>query len=129
TQQLERRPRLLWGNFCSFPLGFIATLAGWCTAQGGRQPRALVGPLRPAEAGKPVPTTLRLTPRLRVVATARHPHAHAGAYYNHRMLRRGPVVLPVYAAAATNPKRPLSLPGASPGVTQPTRGSVAETVP
>ena len=40
----------------------------------------------------------------------------AGAVYIYRLLQRGPVQLPSFDDAATNPKRPLSITGRSPGV-------------
>ena len=40
----------------------------------------------------------------------------AGAVYIYRLLQRGPVQLPPFEDAATNPKRPLSVTGRSPGV-------------
>jgi cytochrome bd ubiquinol oxidase subunit I len=40
----------------------------------------------------------------------------AGAVYIYRLLQRGPVHLPSFDNAATNPKRPLSIAGRSPGV-------------
>ena len=40
----------------------------------------------------------------------------AGAVYIYRLLQRGPVQLPSFEGAATNPKRPLSMTGHSPGV-------------
>jgi cytochrome d ubiquinol oxidase subunit I len=51
-----------------------------------------------------------------------------GAVYIYRLWRRGPVVRPEYMIGATNPKRPLSLPGSSPGVSSPSQTPVAEVV-
>src|SRR6201987_117640 len=51
--RLERSRFLLWSIFLSFPLPFIAILAGWYTAEVGRQPWVGYGLLRTAEAVTP----------------------------------------------------------------------------
>jgi cytochrome d ubiquinol oxidase subunit I len=43
----------LWCTFLSFPTGFIAVLAGWYTAEVGRQPWVVYGLLRTADAVTP----------------------------------------------------------------------------
>jgi len=52
-RKLERQRWLLWPVACSFPLGFIAILAGWFTAEVGRQPWTVWGVLRTADALTP----------------------------------------------------------------------------
>ena len=53
-----RRARwFLWGAFLSFPSGFIAVLAGWFTAEVGRQPWVVYGLLRTKDAVTPSLTT------------------------------------------------------------------------
>jgi len=114
--QIERQRWFLWASFCSFPLGFIATLTGWFTAEVGRQPWTVFGQLRTVDATTPFLTTPQVAASLVILVTVYTLIFMFGAIYTYRLLRRGPVVLPNYAAAATNPKRPLSLPGGSPGV-------------
>ena len=52
-RQLHLRRWFLWPVFLSFPLGFIATLTGWLTAEVGRQPWTVFGHLRTVEAVTP----------------------------------------------------------------------------
>src|SRR6204780_2339557 len=56
-RRLERNRLMLWATFFSFPLPFIATLTGWFTAEGGRQPWVVYGVLRTADAMTPFLTT------------------------------------------------------------------------
>jgi cytochrome bd ubiquinol oxidase subunit I len=51
--KLEQRKWLLWPVALSFPLGFAAVLTGWFTAEVGRQPWAVWGVLRTADAMTP----------------------------------------------------------------------------
>ena len=51
--RLDKQRWLLWPVACSFPLGFIAILAGWFTAEVGRQPWTVWGVLRTADAMTP----------------------------------------------------------------------------
>jgi cytochrome d ubiquinol oxidase subunit I len=114
--RLERQRWFLWATFCSFPLGFIATLTGWFTAEVGRQPWTVFGQLRTADAATPFLTTPQVATTLITFAAIYALIFLFGAVYIYRLLRRGPAALPPYANAATNPKRPLSLGGDSPGV-------------
>jgi cytochrome d ubiquinol oxidase subunit I len=50
---LPRRRALLWALLLSFPLPYIATTAGWMTAELGRQPWVVYGLLRTADASSP----------------------------------------------------------------------------
>jgi cytochrome bd ubiquinol oxidase subunit I len=96
-------------TFLSFPLPFIATLAGWYTAEVGRQPWAVYGLLRTADAMTPFLTTRAATISL-VVFCAVYVFIFAfGIYYIYRLLWAGPggdMVLPPTAAV---PTRPMSL--------------------
>jgi len=56
-KRLERARLLLWAIFLCFPLPFVATLAGWFTAEVGRQPWVVYGLLRTADAVTPSLTT------------------------------------------------------------------------
>ena len=55
--RLETTRWFLWCTFLSFPTGFIAVLAGWFTAEVGRQPWVVYGLLRTADAVTPSLTT------------------------------------------------------------------------
>jgi cytochrome d ubiquinol oxidase subunit I len=107
--RIERSRLLLWLTFLSFPLPFIATLAGWYTAEVGRQPWAVYGLLRTADAMTPFLTTRAATISL-VVFCAVYLFIFAfGIYYIYRLLWAGPggdLVLPPTAAV---PTRPMSL--------------------
>lgn len=110
---------LLWATFFSFPLGFIATLTGWFTAEVGRQPWTVFGKLRTADAVTPFLTTPQVATTLALFALVYTIIFLFGALYIYGLLRRGPVGLPSLESGATNPKRPLSAPGDSPGVSRP----------
>src|ERR1700694_4667682 len=60
-RRLERNRLLLWLIFLSFPLPFIAPLTGWGTAEVGRQPWAVYGLMRTADAMTPFLTTRAAT--------------------------------------------------------------------
>ena len=118
ADRLERQRWFLWAAFFSFPLGFIATLTGWFTAEVGRQPWTVFGQLRTADAATPFLTTPQVATSLVIFGVIYSLIFMFGALYIYRLLRRGPAVLPPYEDAATNPKRPLSVSGHSPGVPQ-----------
>jgi len=50
---LPKRRALLWALLLSFPLPYIATTAGWMTAELGRQPWVVYGLLRTKDAASP----------------------------------------------------------------------------
>ena len=104
----ENRP-LLWATFLSFPLPFIAILTGWFTAEVGRQPWAVYGVLRTANAVTPFLTPHAATISL-VVFCAVYAFIFAfGVFYIYRLLRAGPaghLVLPPVDAV---PNRPMSV--------------------
>ncbi|HET9326593.1 MAG TPA: cytochrome ubiquinol oxidase subunit I [Candidatus Eisenbacteria bacterium] len=52
-RQLFRRRALLWALMLAFPFPYIATTAGWMTAELGRQPWLVYGILRTAEGASP----------------------------------------------------------------------------
>ena len=105
----------LWPVFMSFPIGFLATLMGWFTAETGRQPWVVYGHLRTADAITPALTTGTVAFTLLLFGTIYSVIFIAGTYYIYRTLRRGPEALdrPV-EDTTTNAKRPLSIPGGSP---------------
>ena len=86
---LENQRWLLWPLALSFPLGFIAVLAGWFTAEVGRQPWTVWGVLRTADALTP-----GLSPHLAATTFAMYVFIYAfifcfGIYYILRIVRRG----------------------------------------
>ncbi|MGZ3340582.1 MAG: cytochrome ubiquinol oxidase subunit I, partial [Reyranella sp.] len=113
--QMERQRWLLWATFLSFPLGFVATLTGWFTAEVGRQPWTVYGQLRTADAATPFLTTSQVTTSLILFGLVYALIFLAGTAYIYRLLRQGIVSLPALAESDTNPKRPMAIPGDSPG--------------
>jgi len=82
----------------SWPLGFIAILAGWVTTEVGRQPYVAYGILRTAEAISPVSGTavaVSLTAFVLVYLVV----FSVGIYYIRRLIRSGPK-----GAAVTPPR-------------------------
>ncbi|CAN7701690.1 cytochrome ubiquinol oxidase subunit I (plasmid) [Aminobacter sp. NyZ550] len=114
-QRLERQRWLLWAVFLSFPLGFIATLTGWFTAEVGRQPWTVYGQLRTADAVTPFLSTAQVATTLIMFAVVYTVIFSAGVVYIYRLLRRGPGSPSPNPLDRTNPKRPLSIAGNSPG--------------
>lgn len=100
----------------SFPLGFIATLTGWFTAEVGRQPWVVYGQLRTADAVTPFLTTHEVAITFVMIAAVYALIFGFGVLYLYRLLRAGPIPAGALSLYGTNPKRPLSVPGASPGV-------------
>jgi cytochrome bd ubiquinol oxidase subunit I len=112
---LPQRRWLLWCVFLSYPLGFIATLTGWFTAEVGRQPWVVYGSLRTAEAVTPSLSLKAVAISFCVFAIIYGVIATAGIVYVHRLLRIGPVPGAEQIGDGANPKRPLAIPGGSPG--------------
>jgi cytochrome d ubiquinol oxidase subunit I len=123
-ERIVKARLFLWGTFLSFPLGFIATLTGWFTAEVGRQPWAVYNQLRTSEAATPFLTNSQVATSLIMFAAVYTLIFCFGTYYIYRQLKAGPTPAPVLAPGSTNPKRPLSLAGASPGVLK--RSSMGE---
>jgi cytochrome bd ubiquinol oxidase subunit I len=122
--KLESQRWLLWATFCSFPLGFIATLMGWFTAEVGRQPWTVFGQLRTADAVTPTLQSREVALSLVLFGSVYALIFMFGTIYIYRLLRAGPGPVAVTPEAASNPKRPLAAPGASPqpASTKPTAG-------
>ncbi|HEY9348328.1 MAG TPA: cytochrome ubiquinol oxidase subunit I [Inquilinus sp.] len=107
TGRIERSRPLLWLVFLSFPLPFVATLTGWYTAEIGRQPWAVTGLLRTADAVTPFLSAGSAAVSLIVFGAIYAVIFAFGIFYIYRMLRAGPVRhLP---APAAHPGRPLSI--------------------
>lgn len=102
--KLAGSPRFLKAAGYSWPLGFIAILAGWMVTEIGRQPWLVTGVLRTADATSPVSaatvaTSLALFLLVYCVVFS------TGILYIYRMLRAGPKAVPEPHAL---PNRPLS---------------------
>jgi cytochrome d ubiquinol oxidase subunit I len=106
--RLETRRSLLWATFLSFPLGFVATLTGWFTAEVGRQPWVVYGLLRTAQATTPFLTPRDVSITLLVFGGIYALIFAAGTVYIYRLLRQGPPPIPGQLEV-TNPKRPLAV--------------------
>lgn len=115
TGRLERARWLQWAIFLSFPLGFVATLTGWFTAEVGRQPWTVYGQLRTADAATPFLTSPQVATSLAVFGAVYALIFAAGTVYIYRMLKAGILPTPAHVGSAANPKRPLAVPGNSPG--------------
>jgi cytochrome d ubiquinol oxidase subunit I len=113
TRRISRYRLFLWATFFSFPLPFIATWTGWFTAEVGRQPWAVYGLLRTADAMTPFLTARTAAISLVIFALVYTFIFSFGIFYIYRLMRTGlvpPMVTPAFAAV---PNRPLSLAGDS----------------
>jgi cytochrome bd ubiquinol oxidase subunit I len=108
---LETKRRLLWPIFFSFPLGFVATLTGWITAEVGRQPWTVFGHLRTAEAVTPTLHGSEVVISLIIFCSVYALIFVFGTIYIYRLLRAGPGTPMLPALGAFNAKRPLAIPG------------------
>ena len=89
-RRIERSRLLLWLVFLSFPLPFIAILTGWYTAEVGRQPWAVYGLLRTADAVTPFLTARAALTSLILFGAVYTFIFSFGTYYIYRLLRAGP---------------------------------------
>ena len=107
--RLEQSRALMWLTFFSFPLPFIAILTGWFTAEVGRQPWAIYGLLRTAQAATPALSEHSVATSLAVSVVTYSFIFVFGSIYIHRLLRAGPT----REIAAPNPnataRRPMSV--------------------
>jgi cytochrome bd ubiquinol oxidase subunit I len=118
-QRLRRRDYddarwLLWAVALSFPSGFVAVLSGWFVAEIGRQPWVIYGLLRTADAHSPAVTAPQVLTSLSLYVIVYSVIFVSGAYYIVAILRRGPEQVTAPPAGLT-PKRPMAIPGESPG--------------
>jgi len=107
--RIERNRLLLWLLFLSFPLPFVAILTGWYTAEVGRQPWAVYGMLRTAEAVTPFLTARAATISLILFGAVYSFIFSFGVLYVHGLLRAGPAGSAVAVPRAATPNRPMSL--------------------
>ena len=110
--RLERNRVLLWLIFLSFPLPFVAILTGWYTAEVGRQPWAVYGVLRTAEAMTPFLTTRAATMSLIAFCAVYAFIFSFGTFYIYRLLRAGPAGSLIEHPTGAVPNRPMSVAGA-----------------
>lgn len=107
--RLEQNRALMWLTFLSFPLPFIAILTGWFTAEVGRQPWAIVGVLRTADAVTPILTTSAALISLVVFCLVYALIGSFGVLIIYRMLRKGPSGPLTQPPITAFPRRPMSL--------------------
>jgi len=88
--RLETTRWFLWGAFLAFPVGFIAIIAGWFTAEVGRQPWIVYGLLRTRDAVTPSLTTSDVLVSLTSYVVVYAVVYSFGAYYIFTLLRDGP---------------------------------------
>jgi cytochrome bd ubiquinol oxidase subunit I len=101
--RLESTRWFLWAAFLSFPSGFIAVLAGWFTAEVGRQPWVVYGLLRTKDAITPSLTTRDVLVSL-IAYVAVYAVIYAfGFRYIYRLLRDGPADAVTPASTPTRP--------------------------
>jgi cytochrome d ubiquinol oxidase subunit I len=100
---LDERTWFLRACIAMAPSGFIAVLAGWITAEVGRQPYTVYGLLRTAESASPV-TAAAVGTSLIVFVFVYTLVFSAGLFYILQLARRGPQPgAPPPAAAAGGP--------------------------
>ena len=86
----EKARIMHWAALAMGPSGFIAVLAGWITAEVGRQPYVVYGALRTADAVSPVDGAQVAMSLLVFIVTYAIVFS-AGALFILRLLNRGPV--------------------------------------
>jgi cytochrome d ubiquinol oxidase subunit I len=88
--RIEQTPWFLRLTFLAFPSGFVAVIAGWFTAEVGRQPWVVYGLLRTAEAHTPTLTTADVLTTLVAYVLVYAVIFLFGTYYLYKLLRDGP---------------------------------------
>jgi cytochrome d ubiquinol oxidase subunit I len=103
--RLESTRWFLWGTFLSFPSGFVAILAGWYTAEVGRQPWVVYGLLRTEDAVTPSLTTGDVLVSLAVYVLVYAVFVSFGTWYIYKLLREGPAAAarPIPGATGSRP--------------------------
>jgi cytochrome bd ubiquinol oxidase subunit I len=104
--RLEVSQRYLWLASKTWPLGFIAILAGWTVTEVGRQPWVAHGILRTVDAASPVSAGAVAT-SLALFVVIYSIVFSAGIYYINRLIVRGPQP-PARGQPRGLPNRPLS---------------------
>jgi len=96
--------RLAWW---SWPLGFVALIAGWVVAEVGRQPWVVTGLLRTADAVSPVPDA-SVGASLVLFVVVYGVIFSAGIHYINRLIHEGPTETAAGVPEGGWPNRPLS---------------------
>ena len=107
--RLEQSRALMWLTFLSFPLPFIAILTGWFTAEVGRQPWAIYGLLRTAQAATPALNEHSVATSLAVSVVIYSFIFTFGSVYIHRLLRVGPTAQLAAPNRNATARRPISV--------------------
>jgi cytochrome d ubiquinol oxidase subunit I len=105
--RLETTRWFLWGAFLAFPVGFIAIIAGWFTAEVGRQPWIVYGLLRTRDAVTPSLATTDVLVSLASYVVVYAVVYSFGAYYIFTLLRDGPTGVS-RAIPGTTASRPMA---------------------
>lgn len=88
-RKLNEQRWLLWPVAWSFPLGFVAVLTGWFTAEVGRQPWTVWGVMRTVSAVTPSLSTPFVTATLTLYVVAYAFIFCFGLYYMLKIVNRG----------------------------------------
>jgi cytochrome bd ubiquinol oxidase subunit I len=108
-RRIERNRLLLWMIFLGFPLPFVAILTGWYTAEIGRQPWAVYGLLRTADAVTPFLTAPAALTTLILFGAIYLFIFSFGSFYIYWLLRSGPAGPAIKLPDDALPNRPMSL--------------------
>ena len=112
TGKLETARWFLWPTFLAFPSGFIGVIAGWYTAEVGRQPWVVYGLLRTADAHTPTLTVADVLTTLIGYGVVYAIIFSFGIYYIFKLLQKGPTA-PGETPAAATAKRPMAAAGSA----------------
>jgi cytochrome d ubiquinol oxidase subunit I len=107
--RLEQSRALMWLTFLSFPLPFVAILTGWFTAEVGRQPWAIYGLLRTAQAATPALSEHTVGMSLALAVVTYSFIFTFGSLYIHRLLRVGPTAQLAAPNRNATARRPISV--------------------
>jgi cytochrome d ubiquinol oxidase subunit I len=108
-ERIGEKRWMLLAIFLGFPLPWIAILAGWFTAEVGRQPWIIYGVMRTAEAVTPSLTVREATISLFVACTVYSFIFAFGIHYIYRLLRTGPAGRLIEPPVGGVPNRPMSV--------------------
>jgi cytochrome d ubiquinol oxidase subunit I len=101
----KARDRTLLPALLSFPSGFVAVIAGWFTAEIGRQPWVVYGLVRTTDTVRPSLTGGEVLFSLLAYIAVYSVIYAFGFYYVYRLLHGGPAEEP----EAVSPQRPMAL--------------------
>ena len=110
--RLDRARPFLWATFLAFPTGFVAVITGWYVAEIGRQPWAIFGVMRTADALTPGLSGGQVLATLIAYVAVYTLIFAAGTIYIYRLLEAGPAPGHEHPmAAGVTAKRPLAVAG------------------